>query len=142
MSVTTFDVEAIAAGESRVMVFGNGASVYRRHERGECAFIIRRGQVEIHERGLAVEIMQPGEIFGEMALIDNEARTASAVAVGEVEIIPIDRSLFAALIRDDPDFAQTIVHLMARRLRAAMDLLERHGERPAGRPGAARHANA
>ena len=134
MSDTTFDVEAIAAAESRVLVFRDGASIYRRHERGDCAYIIRAGQVEINERGRAVEVMQPGEIFGEMALIDREARTASAVAVGEVEVIPIDRPLFQVLIRDDPDFALTIIHLLARRLRAAMNLLERQtGERPPAR---------
>jgi CRP/FNR family cyclic AMP-dependent transcriptional regulator len=131
MSDTTFDVEAIAAAESKVLVFGDGVSIYRRHERGDCAYIIGRGQIEISQRGRAVEIMQPGEIFGEMALIDNEPRTASAVALGQVELIPIDRPLFVVLVRDDPDFAKTIIHLLARRLRAAMNLLERQGDRPA-----------
>jgi CRP/FNR family transcriptional regulator, cyclic AMP receptor protein len=131
MSETTFDVEAIAAAESKVLVFGDGASIYRRHERGDCAYIIGRGQIEISQRGRAVEIMQPGEIIGEIALIDNEPRTASAVALGEVELIPIDRPLFAVLVRDDPDFAKTIIHLLARRLRAAMNLLERQGDWPA-----------
>ena len=142
MSHTTFDVEAIAAAESQVLVFGDGTSIYRRHERGDCAYIIRRGQVEISERGRAVEIMQPDEIFGEMALIDNESRTASAGALGEVELVPIDRPLFAVLIRDDPEFALTIIHLLARRLRAAMNLLERQGDRPARREGADARARA
>src|SRR5579862_3943898 len=132
MNDTTFDVDVIAAAESRVLVFGDGTSIYRRHERGDCAYIIRTGQVEINEGGRAVESMQPGEIFGEMALIDRESRTASAVALGEVELIPIDRPLFQILIRDDPDFALTIINLLARRLRAAMNLLERQ---PAERPG-------
>jgi CRP/FNR family transcriptional regulator, cyclic AMP receptor protein len=142
MSDTTFDVEAIAAAESKVLVLGDGASIYRRHERGDCAYIIRRGQVEISERGRAVEIMQPGEIFGEMALIDNEPRTTSAVALGEAEVIPIDRALFAVLIRDDPDFALTIINLLARRLRAAMNLLEHQGDRPARREAADTRATA
>jgi len=38
-----------------------------------------------------------------MALIDNEPRSASAVAVGEVELIPIDRAMFQVLMRNDPD---------------------------------------
>ena len=131
MNDTTFDVDVIAEAEMRVLVFGDGASIYRRHERGDCAYIIRSGQVEISERGRAVEIMRPGEIFGEMALIDKEARTASAIALGEVELIPIDRPMFQVLVRDDPDFAQTIINLLARRLRAAMNLLERQpGDRP------------
>jgi CRP-like cAMP-binding protein len=143
MNDTTFDVDVIAAAEMRVLVFGDGASIYRRHERGDCAYIIRSGQVEISERGRAVEIMKPGEIFGEMALIDKESRTASAVALGEVELIPIDRPLFQVLVRDDPDFAQTIINLLARRLRAAMNLLERQpGDRPARREATSDRARA
>ena len=143
MNDTTFDVDVIAAAEMRVLVFGDGASIYRRHERGDCAYIIRSGQVEIGERGRAVEIMRPGEIFGEMALIDKEARTASAIALGEVELIPIDRPMFQVLVRDDPDFAQTIINLLARRLRAAMNLLERQpGDRPARREATGDRARA
>jgi CRP-like cAMP-binding protein len=143
MNDTTFDVDVIAAAEMRALVFGDGASIYRRHERGDCAYIIRSGKVEISERGRAVEIMQPGEIFGEMAVIDKESRTASAVALGEVELIPIDRPLFQVLVRDDPDFAQTIINLLARRLRAAMNLLERQpGERPLRRDAAGTRATA
>ena len=124
MSDTTFDVEVIAAGGSEVLVFDDGTSIYRQHERGDSAYIIQRGQVEISRRGGAVEIMQPGEIFGEMALIGNQPRSASAVALGEVELIPIDRAMFQVLIRDDPDFALTIINLVARRLRAASNLLD------------------
>jgi CRP-like cAMP-binding protein len=143
MNDTTFDVDVIAAAEMKVLVFGDGVSIYRRHERGDSAYIIRSGQVEISERGRAVEIMRPGEIFGEMALIDKEPRTASAVALGEVELIPIDRPLFQVLVRDDPDFAQTIINLLARRLRAAMNLLEREpGERPARRDATGSRATA
>jgi CRP/FNR family cyclic AMP-dependent transcriptional regulator len=132
MSDTTFDVEVIAAAGSEPLVVGDGTSIFRQHERGDSAYIIQRGQVEISRRGGAVEIVQPGEIFGEMALISNEPRTTSAVALGEAELIPIDRAMFQVLIRDDPDFALTIIHLLARRLRAAMNLLERQdSDRPA-----------
>ena len=132
MSDTTFDVDVIAAAGSEVLVFDDGMSIYRQHERGDSAYIIQRGQVEISRRGGAVEIMQTGEIFGEMALITNAPRTASAVALGEVELIPIDRAMFHVLIRDDSDFALTIINLLARRLRAAMNLLDRHdSKRPA-----------
>jgi len=125
MSDTTFDIEVIAAAGSEVLVFDDGTSIFRQHERGDSAYIVQCGQVEISRRGGTVEIMQPGEIFGEMALIGNKPRSASAVAMGQVELIPIDRAMFQVLIRDDPDFALTIINLLARRLRAAMNLLER-----------------
>ena len=124
MTGTTFDVDVIAAGAAAPLTFADGATIFRPEERGDCAYIIKVGKVEIRERGRAVEALRPGEIFGELALLDNQPRTAIAVASGPVEIIPIDRAMFEVLIRDDPDFALTILHLLARSLRATMNLLE------------------
>ena len=125
MTDTTFDADAIAAAEGKALHFNAGTSIYRRHEEGDCAYIVRAGEVEIGERGGVVETVRPGEIFGEVALIDNGPRTASAVALSELELIPISRSLFLLLIRDDPEFAGAVIGLMTRRIRAAMSLLER-----------------
>jgi CRP-like cAMP-binding protein len=124
-SVTSFDVDAIAAGESRVLVFPGGASVHRRGDVGDCAYIIKHGLVEIRQKGRPVETLGAGEIFGELGMIDGEPRVGTAIAVGEVELVPIDRSLFTSLVRDDEDFALTILRLMARRHRATMEMFER-----------------
>jgi CRP/FNR family cyclic AMP-dependent transcriptional regulator len=124
MTGTTFDVDVIAAGAAEPLTFADGATIFRPEERGDCAYIVKAGRVEMRERGRAVEILQPGEIFGELALLDDQPRTAIAVASGRVEVIPIDRAMFEVLIRDDPDFALTILHLLARSLRATMNLLE------------------
>lgn len=124
MTGTTFDVDVIAASAAEPRTFRDGETIFRPEERGDCAFILRSGKVEMRERGRAVEILRPGEIFGELALLDDQPRTASAVAAGPVEVIPIDRALFEVLMRDDPDFALTVVRLLARSLRATMNLLE------------------
>jgi CRP-like cAMP-binding protein len=123
MSGTTFDVDVIAAGEPRVLAFSQGATIFNRGDEGDCAYIIKEGRVEIREGDLALEALCAGEIFGEMALIDDAPRTASAVAASRVELIPIDRRMFNVLIRDDPDFATTVMRLMSRRLRATTRLL-------------------
>ena len=121
---TKFDVEVIAAGESRVFSFADGAAVFRPGDPGNEAYIVKSGRVEMRERGRAVEVLEAGEIFGELALIDDEPRTALAVASGPVELVPIDRATFDTLVHDDEDFAMTIIHLMARSLRATMKTLE------------------
>lgn len=125
MSVTSFDVDAIAAGESRVLSFPSGAFIHRRGDVGDCAYIIKSGRVEIRQKGRPVETLGTGEIFGEMGMIDGEPRVASAFAVGYAELVPIDRSLFTTLMRDDEDFSLTILRLMARRHRATMEMFER-----------------
>jgi CRP/FNR family transcriptional regulator, cyclic AMP receptor protein len=123
MSLTSFDVEVIEASGVKPIPYADGAILFNRGDEGDCAFIVKRGKVRIYN-GVPIEVMQAGEIFGEMALIDDEPRSASAVAVGITEIIPIDKSLFEVLVRDDSDFSMTVMRLMTRRLRATLAMLE------------------
>lgn len=123
MQDTTFDVDVIEAGEGKAIAFPHGGVVFVRGERGDCAYIVKRGSIELRADDRAVDVVRPGEIFGQTALIDEEPRDASAVAVGEAEVVAIDRPVFTALLRDDSDFALAIVRLTTRHLRAAMGLL-------------------
>lgn len=124
MQGTTFDIDAIAAGHGAATAWGDGAVIYRKGEPGDCAYIIARGRVRIGD-GLTIEILRAGEIFGEMAMLDGGPRASSAVAVGATRLIAIDRPLFTALLRDDPDFVETMMRLMVRRLRATTAMLDR-----------------
>ena len=124
MLATTFDIDAIAAGGGKVLAFANGTTIYARGEPGDCAYIVTRGRVRLGN-GLPIEVVRPGEIFGEASLIDEGPRMASAFASGSTEVRMIDRSLFAVLARDDSDFTAAVMRLMARRLRAAVRTLDR-----------------
>ena len=123
MQNTTFDVDVIEAGEGKAIAFPNGGVVFVRGERGDCAYIVKRGSIELRADDRAGDVVRAGEIFGQTALIDEEPRDASAVAVGEAEVVAIDRPVFTALLHDDSDFALAIVRLTTRHLRAAMGLL-------------------
>jgi len=134
MPGTTFDIDVIAAGRGRTLAFADGAAIYQSGEPGDCAYIVTRGRVRIGN-DVPLDVLHAGEIFGETALIDNGSRCAAAVAVGPTEVIAIDRALFEALIRDDPDFALAIMNLLTRRLRAAVSALDRAtGTPPRRRP--------
>ena len=98
----------------------DGGVIFIKGDRGTVAYMVRSGKVEIREGGRVVEAMTRGEIFGEMALIDSEPRSASAVAVGPTELAVIDKAAFHKLVRDDPDFALAVMRLMSRRLRATL----------------------
>jgi len=125
MLATQFDVEAIIAADGEVLSFTDGAIIDRRGDAGDAAYIIKSGRVEILQKGRPVERLRAGEIFGEVSMIDGLPRSAAALAVGDVELVKIDRSLFVSLIRDDEEFALTIIRLMARRHRATMEMFER-----------------
>ena len=137
MTATEFDIEAISAGAGSVRTFAAGTVIHLRGDVANCAYIIKRGSVEIRHHGRSVETLHPGEIFGEIGLIDGGPRIATAVASERSELIPIDRSLFDSLMRDDDEFARTVTRLMARRHRATIEMFERcDGEQPASpQPG-------
>ena len=97
----------------------DGGIIFIKGDRGDVADPARSGRVEIREAGRLIETMHDGgELFGEMALIDQEPRSASAVAVGAVDLIVVDKATFDRLVHDLPEFALTVMRLMARRLRA------------------------
>jgi CRP-like cAMP-binding protein len=102
------------------VAFPDGGVVFIKGDAGKAAYMVRSGRVEIRQAGRAVESMARGEVFGELALIDSEPRSASAVAIGPTELAVIDKETFYKLIRDDPEFAVSIMRLMARRLRATL----------------------
>ncbi|HET7716311.1 MAG TPA: cyclic nucleotide-binding domain-containing protein [Bauldia sp.] len=129
MPGTTFDIDVIAAGRGKTFVFHDGATIYARGEPGDSAFIVVRGGVRLGN-SVPIDVLRAGEIFGEMALIDDAPRSTAAVAVGPTEVMAIDRPLFDVLLQDDPDFALVIMRLLARRLRAAISALDRAMGRP------------
>ena len=111
-------VVELGAHGDRLVHFPDGKVIFLKGAVGDFAYVVKSGKVEIREAGRVLETLGPGGIFGEMAMIGVEERSASAVAVGPTDLVVIDHDTFVALIREVPDFAITMMRLMARRLRA------------------------
>ena len=132
MTDLRFDTAAV---DGKRVAYSDGGVVFVKGDEGDFAYVVASGRVEIRQGGHVVEIIQPGELFGEMALIDSDTRSASAVAIGQTELIVIDRQLFERLIVEEADFAMKVMRLMARRLRATMATnRQNHEEFPVGVP--------
>ena len=80
-------------------------------------FIVRKGRVGIAVGGRTVEELGPGEIFGEMGLIDYESRSATATALEDCDLVPIDERLFVILVQDTPYFALDVMRTLVGRIR-------------------------
>ncbi len=119
MTEFSFDVDLIVGAHRRTVSFADGGVVFVKGDCGELAYLVRSGEVEIRGAGHALEVVGPGGLFGEMALIDGGPRSASAVARKATELIVIDRSTFARLASEVPDFAVSVMRLLALRLRTA-----------------------
>jgi CRP/FNR family transcriptional regulator, cyclic AMP receptor protein len=106
-----------------VRTFAAGDPILRLGEPAREMFLLRKGKVEIRVHDKIVEEVGPGGIFGEMALIDQSARSATAVAAEDCEVVPINERLFIILIQDAPYFALDVMRVLVTRLRAMNRLM-------------------
>lgn len=94
-----------------------GTKIFSQGEPGNTMYVILEGEVELKIAGGRVEVLGPGEPFGEMALVDSEPRAATAVAKTAVRLAKVSEQGFLSLIQDKPYFGLEIMKVMASRLR-------------------------
>ena len=97
--------------------FRAGDVVFTEGEPGDCMYVVKSGTVSLEQGGKELEEVGAHGIFGEMALIDLGARSASAVALTDCELVPIEKRRFWFLVQETPYFAETVMRVMADRLR-------------------------
>ncbi len=94
-----------------------GETIFREGDRGTEFFVIQRGRVRILSGNRLLETFGENEIFGEMALIDDSPRSATAVAETDVAVAPITEKQYLFLTRHTPYFALKVMRVLAQRLR-------------------------
>ena len=97
--------------------FTKGKTIFQEGEQGDEFFIVVRGRVEIRSGERHFETLEADGIFGEMALIDDSPRSATAVALTDVTLAPIKENQFLFLVQNTPFFALCVMRVLARRLR-------------------------
>jgi len=109
--------------------YAAGEAILREDEPGELFFVIVRGQVKVfvdseHGREVVLTHLKAGDFFGEMALFDNEARSASVSALVSSELVVLRRKDFLDVLADDFTIARRILSTLSGRLRRANDMIE------------------
>jgi CRP-like cAMP-binding protein len=97
--------------------FKAGSVIFREGDEARDLFVIKSGQVRIQIGNRTVTELAADSIFGEMALIDNEPRSATAVAVTDVELVAVSEKQFLFLVSQTPYFALKVMRVLAQRLR-------------------------
>ncbi len=118
---------AQVAGIAQEVTFEKGELIIQEGDVGNSMYLIVDGQVMVHR--LAQELTRLGEkeSFGEMALLDNEPRSATVTAVSDVTCIKIEREEFYELMSEKIEIAHGIIHILTQRLREANEKLSEHG---------------
>lgn len=102
--------------------------IIKEGEKGNRAFVINKGHVEIKKNTIdknsaVIAILGPGQIFGEMCLFDDKQRSASAYAMGDVELSVIEKAEFIKYLENTPPELKVIIELLLKRIRQTSSLV-------------------
>lgn len=117
------DFASLMAAGHPVRHFKAGDIVFAKGDAGAKMYIVQSGSVALNVNGKVLETVGPNGTFGEMALIDGSARSATATAVEDSELAEVDRSAFVFLVHEHPYFALDVMSSLAERLRRMNDLV-------------------
>lgn len=117
MPEATFDFSLLARDGIPLQRFEAGERIFVKDEDGDAMYVVRSGRVRIMSFGTLLDVVGAGGIFGEMALIDGEPRSATAIADEATEVAVLDRPTFLRHVGANPKFAIEVMQLMANRLR-------------------------
>ncbi len=110
--------------------FAPGQVIFREGDASDTCYIVRRGHaraVRAHADGRAITLAHfgPGDIFGELAMFDDERRSATVETIDDVEAIAVLGADMRRLLREHPEIAVKLVSGLGRRLRAANEQIAR-----------------
>lgn len=109
--------------------FSAGQSIFAEGEVGTEMFVIQSGTVEVYKRSRRGEeklltTLEKGDFFGEMSILEDVPRTASARAKNDCELVRINQSTFDEMLRHNAEIAVRMLRKLSRRLRETTKLLE------------------
>lgn len=107
---------------AREMIFAKGSA-------GDALYAVLAGSVRLSipaadGREVELGILRPGELFGEVAVLDGGDRTADAIAIADCTLLVVDRAALLAALQRRPDLAMRLLPILCDRLRQATGLVE------------------
>jgi CRP/FNR family transcriptional regulator, cyclic AMP receptor protein len=94
-----------------------GATIFRQGDAGDVMYGVISGEVELRIGDRPVVTRKADDVFGELALIDGQPRTATAVAVSDCRLATINQRRFLFLVHETPMFAIQVMASLAERMR-------------------------
>jgi CRP/FNR family transcriptional regulator, cyclic AMP receptor protein len=115
--------------------FKSGQQLFHERDQGGICYVLRSGRIELNvvdENGekLVVDVLEPGELCGELSLLDGGTRSTTAVALTDVEALVLERPEFVEFLRKQPDAALDVLSALAKRIRRADKLLKQRVQDP------------
>jgi hypothetical protein len=121
----TFDPQTLVTDARDPSVLGriyeDGETIFHKGEAGDCMFVIQEGQVEVIEemddQEVRLAVNGVGDVIGEMALFERQARSATVRALGRARVLTVDERTFMRYVHQDPSIAFQLLRIMSNRVR-------------------------
>ena len=97
--------------------FAAGETIFTEGTPGSEMYVVLEGRVDIRVCNKTLVIAEPGEVFGEMALIDASARSATAIAIDDCTLASVNEKQFLRMVEQNPLFSLNVMQILADRLR-------------------------
>ena len=109
-------------------IYPPGAVLFREGEQGDEMYVVQSGEVEIsrnlRDEDTVIAVVGAGEFFGEMAIVNNRPRSATATVKAEARLLVIDGRTFEAMLRGKTEIAVRMIQVLAGRLERANQQIE------------------
>ena len=100
--------------------FQAGEMIFSEHEPGDNFYLIQSGRVQlvkiIGDIERTLDILQPSEMFGEMAILENSPRSATAIALDQVKVLEFNSQNFEILLMGNPQIALKLLRMFSKRI--------------------------
>ena len=120
------DLLDVFSDSSDLVKYPADSVIFEEGSVAEFMYVIIEGEVILSLYGQRIAKAVPGDIVGEMALLDASVRSATASAASDCVLVPIDIHSFKSLIQYTPDFALHVMSVLAKRLRRGNEALTGH----------------
>lgn len=99
--------------------FDDGDVLFRQGETGDALYVVTDGSLRIEQDGRQIATRGPGQVVGEMAVVNAVPRIATVAAAGRAKTLRIARADFESILRDRPETALGVIRVLSERLREA-----------------------
>ncbi len=109
------------------LIAEQGTKIFKQGEIGHEAYLISEGRVHLSQwdpdmkKSMVIDSLDAGSMFGELPLIDDQSRSATAIAITKTELIVLNRKAFWQKTNEDPHYAKGLLKIMAKRLRDSVE---------------------
>jgi len=111
------DLIAVFRNSSKKNPVAEGEVLFEQGEPGDVMYVVMSGRFDVCVGGKPVATAGPGDLLGEMALIDEEPRSATVRCTEAGEVVPVDARQFTFMVQETPTFALHVLRSVVRRIR-------------------------